>query len=892
MTSSHSNIKTKLLSAFPFEVIDKGSKTFKFIVINYFTNLFSPFKVHNIIKKISEYIEKFVLPSWRIKASIQIYVPPSQRILKEDMIFEYNTWVNTIEQPGTYIPIYLIDEFSNTTIPNNYATAVHGCVSGSIVSGINPSNFIDGRTYKLIGPVPFGTPFIVVPAGSIATNNGINAQIIKNRILNEGPIDYYQCLSLILCREIIAILINPSGVSYIASGDPLGLGESEKIHAREIFYIKEAVVPFSQGNDNCYIYDSYVMSNFAYPAYFFPYNTSKIYDFLGKCSAPLTPYKGIQFVIYQEKSNGIISDLQIGKYISLSHEPNNIIFKSYGSIYDYVDWNSTEWLSSYETFKIKNNNYKHCVTTKLLIKEPLIEEPLNTKFEQYNNILKKKLKIRNNNFCDTTKLINKEPLNIEFELYNDVFKKILKTGNNNCCSKNKPQLLPFQYISNNGWLTTRFAIINYIPNKLDPSIINNIIPVMEKYMNEQFLPYWNITAKIIGNYTIYSDKDLPIFDGTFIPFFYLKIDQFDTNKYGYGPLAGGAWNLCNVPNIIAGPIITEFLQQTNTFSVPKIPLGNPYMLCSETNFLGEVIITTNQQGIGPFRGVPTASSMFISIDFPLTKKAGVARDDITACTPLIQGSLSDKIGINIRNGKCDSLLYPSNLANAGAIAFITVYSEETMFSATGSPIWGCTIGLDGQKLIDAIENNPDLLLTITPISTRLTYNTFSKITTHELQELVVNPTYANYYLTGNPQSDDAILFSHYETCDPIEAHSVIASLCDNSDSYSMSPFVIPSYFHTYMRNNNYDNVGIISNSLNPASRQQIIFQQKGLPLQVSNVQYEYPQSILTNVLNIFDRNSFYPPLNPPTPDILISDTPLKNIYYNIRYRNNPFTINL
>lgn len=853
MIPSHKNIKTKLLPAFPFEIIDDNKKTFKFIVINYFANLFSPIKIHNIIIKISEYIEKNVFPSWRIKANIQMYVPPSQQILYEDMIFDYGAWINTLEQPGTYIPIYLIDEFSDITISNNYATAVHGCTSGSIISGINPSYYIDGGNYKLNGPIPFGTPFIIIPAGSTKTNNGINAQILKNKNSGEGPTDYYQCISLTLCREIIEVLINPSGVSYIASGDPLGLDEKRSEYTRETFYLKDATAPFSQGNENCFIYDGYAMSNFAYPAYFFPYNTSKKYDFLSKCSGPCTPYKGTQFVIYQEQNNNIITDLQIGKYISSLSEPNNIIFKSYGSIYDYDEWNSTNSFSFIETTgKIKNNN------------------------------------------CDTIiESLNIEPPNIEFNQDSDIFKKIFEKKTNNCCfSKNKPYLLPFQYINDDGWLTVRFAIINYIPNKLDPLKINDIVPVMEKYINEQFLPYWNVTAKIIGNYTIHSDKDLPIFDGTFIPFFYLNVNQFDINKYGYAPVTGGAWNLCNVPNIISGPFITEFLKPTDTFSVPKLPLGNPYLLCSETNFLGEVIITTNQEGIGPFRGVPTTSSAFISVNFPLTKKVGIATDDITACTPLISESLNDKIGINIRNENCDSLTYPTNLANAGAVAFITVYTSETVFSATGSPIWGCTIGSNGQTLIDAVKINPNLLLTITPISTNITYNTFSKITTHELLELIVNPTYANYFLTGNPQNDNAILFSQYETCDPVEAYSVIASNRNNTNSYSMSPFVMPTYFHAYMRNNNYDNNGIISNALNPATRQQIIFQQKGSPLQVSNVYYEYPWSILTNTLNIFDRNSFYPPLKPPTPNTYISNTALKYIYNNIRYQNNPFTINL
>ena len=323
----------------------------------------------------------------------------------------------------------------------------------------------------------------------------------------------------------------------------------------------------------------------------------------------------------------------------------------------------------------------------------------------------------------------------------------------------------------------------------------------------------------------------------------------------------------------------------------KESLTNSYLLGAISRYknLKNTVITDNYIKIEEAEGNNLKK---ISVNFPLTKKVGIATDDITACTPLISESLNDKIGINIRNENCDSLTYPTNLANAGAVAFITVYTSETVFSATGSPIWGCTIGSNGQTLIDAVKINPNLLLTITPISTNITYNTFSKITTHELLELIVNPTYANYFLTGNPQNDNAILFSQYETCDPVEAYSVIASNRNNTNSYSMSPFVMPTYFHAYMRNNNYDNNGIISNALNPATRQQIIFQQKGSPLQVSNVYYEYPWSILTNTLNIFDRNSFYPPLKPPTPNTYISNTALKYIYNNIRYQNNPFTINL
>lgn len=708
----HHKTDVKLLPAYPWEYIVDNVKTFRFIIMNFYTELFNPELVQTIAKYIEKFIAKYVYPSWRLKVEIQFFIPPSQKTLKNEGNLE-GVFINAIPVVGTFIPIYLINEFSKN-IPNNYATAIHGCVSGSPVNGYSASYYLDNNTYTFTGPLPFGTPFIVVPNGSKKTGNGINGLFEANKKSKDfGDLSYDQCLSLTLAHEIIEVLINPTGVSYIGGGNPLGLDEPVGTTTSQIFYIKEAVDPVSQGKDNIFVYKGWSMPNFVYPAYFFPYNTSGIYDFLGNVSAPLTPYKGKQFVIFQEAEG----ELQVGNYISQVSKPYTIQFVSYGSIYSYTGWG------------LKSAN---------LLKHVNKSGPKNNKGGKISSITLKN--------CNNSKVIK-----------SFTCKKSEKHFN-----KKHPQLLPFQYIDDDGFLTCRFVIINYIPKILDPKEINKTIPVMEKFMKESYLPYWNSNMKIIKNYTIYSDSDLPIFDGTFIPLFYLQLSQFNQKKLGNLASPGGALNLCNVPNILAGPLITEYLQATKHFSIPNLKHGNPYVLVSEANFIGEA---------------------------------------------------SD-------------------------------------------------------------------------------YNFFTIITTHEIQELASDPTYANYYLTSNPQVDNAVLFSQYEAADPVETFSMLST--DKKRSYQMSAFALPSYFVANMRFNNYDTTGTISRPLIPISRQQIVFQQKGNPLQVGNT-FGYEEDgvnelLLQNNGNIFDKHTFYPPRNPPIPIVKISMSALASIYNKLETLNNVLLI--
>ena len=690
-----------------------------------------------------------------------------------------NVYINTVPQPGTFIPIYLIDEFSSN-IANNFATSVHGCVSGSVMNGINALFYLnDDNSMDRFGPIPFGTPFIVIPAGSIHSGNGINALVNANKLTKQGPTNFYQCLSLTLCHEVIEVLINPTGLSYFGSGDPLGLNERSKTSEKQIFYLKEAVNPFSHGKDNLFEYKHWTMTNFAYPAYFYPYNSSKVYDFLGHCVAPFTPYKGNQFVLYQEAK----SELQVGNYISNISDPYNIQFISSGSIYEYSGWGLTQT-------EMENK----ITTNDLFLHNPMGASKKWKSSGTYKTNSKKHYKKIN---CGFYSGHNRNSLHFNHILENVNILECVRHKKIKARSRfnpKNPQLLPFQYIDDDGFLSCRFAIVNY-SEKLKSSKINATIPVMEKYLRERYLPYWNIKPVIIKNYTIYNDKDLPVFDGTFIPLFILQVGQFNFNKLGGLVAPGGATNVNNVYNILAGPLITEYLQPYKNFNVPNLPLGNPYLMLSDANFTGAVTITTNKSNVGPFVGIPTGASSLLNTEFPITAQGAVASPDITACTNLAPNSMLGKIGVNIRtSNSCDSSVYPNNMANAGAIATITVYTETPqIFTATGSKVFGCTIGVVGYSLIEAIRDDPTIEITISePVTTLSDINILTSILTHEMMELSSDPTYANYIASGNPPTDRSILFSQVEASDPVETLNVLETDCKKS--YSMESFPNPSYF--------------------------------------------------------------------------------------------------
>jgi hypothetical protein len=326
-----------------------------------------------------------------------------------------------------------------------------------------------------------------------------------------------------------------------------------------------------------------------------------------------------------------------------------------------------------------------------------------------------------------------------------------------------------------------------------------------------------------------------------------------------------------------------------------LPLANPYLLVSEVNFPGQVTITTDQAGVGPFVAAQTTSTIFpLNPSYPIVNNGVVASPDINACTPLTPGSMTGKIGINIR-GPCNSAVYPQIMADAGAIAFITIFPGGAIqFFAGGSPIPGYTIGPEGQALIDAVNANPNLVITINPPEpTPTTVQIFTLVISHELQELASDPTYSDYIATSNPPIDQAILFSQYEVGDPVERLAV--SFTQGKNTYSMQGIPLPSYFTQSLLFYSYDNYGTMVRPLVPTSRQQIVFQQQGQPLHVGNVLGITDAALsaldLSDNGSIFNRNTFYPPYaTPSVPNPIesaIADGPLASIYANLQANQYP-----
>lgn len=700
-----------LIPAYPWEIVDGKVKKFKFIIINYRPDLFDSDKVEAIAKTLEKYVSKYVFPSWRMAVEISFYTPPSLASLTSGI----PAYANPNEDAGTYIPIYLTDEFSSN-VPKNFSIAVHGCASTSVMNGLNPFSYLsDALTNSFtVNPLPLGTPFIVIPAGSADTGNGINSAVAANTANPSlGPIDYYQCFSLALSHEVIEVLINPTGVHYTGSGIPIGEGSTQ------YFYLREAVDPFSQGKDNIFKFRGWSMTNFAFPAYFFPFNDSGIYDFLGNGSAPFTPYKGNQFFLFQRAlgSPTNTTDLECGFYVSSPKKPKKIKTISNGSIYTYSGWGLKSSL--------------------LVGKHEFSTVGIHPKCQQSWNQMEASM--------------------ISCELVSTKGSK--RTHRSSKYQPGtKPQLLPFQYLDKSGFVATRFRVINYIPDILPPESVDNSIVAMNLEFKNRFLPHWNVKPIIVANDTVYTDADLPIFDGTFIPIFFLKTEQFNPDGAGQPSLSqrGGAANLNNNPNPLAGPLISDYL-----VNPPNLPLGNPYVLSGQVNF-------------------PSSNTLEKNMQF------------------------------------------------------------------------------------------------------------FTLICTHECEELIVDPTYADYIATSNPPVDGAILFTHREVCDPVE--NLVTNFPYKGNNYNMSAFVLPSFFSASLRANNYDNTSVVVRPLVPSyTRNEIVFQEQNNPLQVANIFinsqsyvdsfFAYyagltppEQALYTSVLpyvtvnnlfientgNIFDRQTFFP----------------------------------
>ncbi len=862
---------TQLQPAYPWEVVEDNKQTVRFIIMNYFTDLFDQAVVQDLSKTAEKYINKHFFPSWRVQAKVEFFVPPSMQDLIDQFALP-GAYLTAIPQAGTYVPVFLVDQFSEN-IDNNFATALHGSVSGIVMNGYSHLVYLaDDDTQDTYPNLPFGTPWIVIPAGSVNSGNGINAQVAANQTSGEGPTDFYQVLALTLAHEMIEVMANPTGLYYTIDGNPLGFGLPEGSPTRNQFYLHEAVDPVSQGNDNIYMSHGWSMPNFVLPAYFFPFadqvsHGTARYDLLGHVTGPFQPYKGTQFVIYQDQIDGDLTELSVGEYASTILDPYTVTFTSFGSIYDYEGWA----LTAEEEERIVHSD----------MMKPYGVSVLDTKksvVRLSKSPVGKQKAIRAKSRAAATSSV----------MVHDDFE---------CGELNQPYLLPFQYIDKDGFLTQRFLIVNYLPIFLVPEQVDEAIPVMEKFIQDNFLPYWNRKVDIIANYTILTpDSPQPTYDGTFVPLFVIPDEFFNLESFGALAFSSGAFNSNNNLNPASGPQITDYWAPFGGYTVPDLPLGNPYLIFPRHNISGVVDVTArdpNTHAIvaGPFVAVPQGSAD--TNNLPITGEGAIA-DPLDACDPQTPGSMTDKIGLNIRSG-CNSLVYPNNMADAGAIATLTGWvGGPEGFGATGALVFGATMSQgDMEILMAAVQNNPNVEITIDNFRGGLPdIQTFVSVETHELEELLVDPTYGDYIIYSNPPTDRAVLFVQYETADTMERVNQIGT--DGVHSYKMNPFNLPSYFVPNLRTNNYDDLGLVYRPLIPLSRDQICWQQEGGPTSQASIYglLEATESDLDfqDSGSVFNIHTYTPPFDTPSwenlgPEIPVVDSPLAPNYEELQTLN-------
>lgn len=859
----------KLVPSYPWEIIKENVKCLKFIVVNLYPESFDHVQVQSIAETIEKYIKKYLFPSWRVSIDISVYTSPSLTQIQADFA---GGNVGPADTVGTYIPIYLVNEFAST-VAHNFAVAVHGIVSGSVMNGPDARTYLGSSIPTAF--LPYGTPFVVIPAGSTTTGNGINSAVAHN-ISNPslGPISFYQCLSVAMSHEIIEVLLNPTGALYIGGGNTFEAGE-------QFFYLREAVDPVSQGIDNIFNYKSWDMCNFCLPSYFFPFNISGKYDFLGKTTAPFKPYKGTQTFLYQKAVNDVnVTDLEIRAYVSAPATPNTITTVNNGSIYTYTGWG----------LKFDDNETPEV--------NPEVDNPENENGEDNERGINKKsdrFSIGNKAVSSSTtysvinsgvqarRQQNGSQLDAAVCSCEVVCEEVLsadRCSQNYECSKTEPELLPFQFIDDDGVLTIRFVLINYVPQYLLPAEVDKAIPALEKYMEENYLPHWNCKAKILRQYV---SPDVPAFDGTFIPFFYINNSMVDPAGSGY-PLynGGGAWNLNNVPNSIAGPMIQDHLLNS-----PILPLGNPYLLVPEGNWNRPAPqLTINAPN--PAAGVYQAGSATFgpAITGPLSGKLVLA-DPILANVPLNNAAaINGNIAV-VRRGSGTFVLKVKTCQDAGAIGVVVCDNTggDTISGMGGSDptivIPSLRISQNaGNALIANITGTTTGIMDKGTSADKIAINSFTDITAHEMEELCSDPHYSMYITTSNPPVDKAILFNQYEASDPVERSLVNATV--NGRSYAMDAFPTPSFFVANMKFPYYDNVGVTQKPLIPGNnRQQTVFQSKGGPLLTgSSTTANFGQITVSSFGSIFDHNTFYPTGIPPVDAATwpVASSPLASIY--------------
>lgn len=909
-------------SSYPWESVVDGIKAFTYILINTAPDVFSAVEVQTICAALTAYIKRYVYPSWRVAVQFQIYTPPSQTALSTAGITG-NAFIQALPLPGSYIPVVLIKEFGSQ-VPSAFATAIHGNVSGTAPTGYNASVYVDNDTLTIIGPFPYGTPFIVIPSGSTATSNGVNALMASNQNTKQGPTDFWNAFSLLLSQQVIAVLLNPSAAGYVSSGNPLGnphggpLPSATTCTTQQLFLLKDATAPFQTGQENAIQHQGWTFTNFALPAYFMPHSAASQYDLLARTTGPFIPYKGTQFVIYQEdvrtssNPSGVLSDLQVGSYISHPISPGTIQFVSAGSIYTYAAWGMqlplTLSTQSLQDVLALPTGVRAAKAREMTSKQPPIAVYKPGHVLVFTNTIAHAGRSYSTAMLDGL-LAKGEPR---------VVKTIqLRAGSASSSSggpqavPTKPVLLPFQFVDEDGAVAVRITILNYIPSTLPPAQAAAALPLLQTYLRQVYLPYWNVKP-VLSYQTIATDANLPAFDGSFIPIFLLPATAFDTSKLGYLPIAGGVSIHSNVPNITAGPLISEYLKPFGSHGVPALPLGNPYVLIAETSFSGYVTITTSQPGLGPFIGIPTGATALIQPPPALPySNVGVAVPSSPATVmPLPAGLMVGKIGICTRSGPSSSLVAIPDMENTGAVTTVFGSPSGAPYTVPGPSnqrYFSCMVSTDAcDALAAAVTANPDLVITIAP--TQPSSNdlaTYTTLITHAAVQLATDPSSAQYVLTSNPTTDSVVVFSKLGSGDATEGLGTTASDVGTDDgaprtAAKVSGFVLPSYFIPNLRTTSYDNSSTVAHPLIPISRQETLIHVRhggstkhtGVsPAQVLGLtEGGFPDLVVsTSGANVFD-DSVYGHGQAPGTSIPVPKSLLASVYRRLETSQSPLLL--
>jgi len=867
-----------LVAVLPFESInDSNQRQFNFLIVNTQANLFNPAQVLKISNSIKSFINEYVFPSWRMTCNISMGVPQTGTS---------NEVKDPSQQLGSYIPIYLVNEF-NTDTTNNFAAALHGCVSTSIMNGPNASVYLP---YNFnFTPLPCGTPYIIVPAGSTQTGNGIvGAQESSNII------DFDAQFCMTLCHEIIETLINPTGVRYIAAGDPWGPAQEE------FLYLREACDPVSLGIDNSFSYSGSLMPNFVLPAYFMPLSKGPQYDMLNRCSGPFTPFKGTQFYLYQKcesKTNlSQVSEVMIMNKYSSDADPTNLQIISNGSVYDYASWGLQQTNSLPGAKKYAGQGD---IKTKFeSIYKTLAVEGLTQSLEFEYSYVKK--------FKGITKVhgLRQQMTNsltqgmVSGTLVSSSFSP---PGAGFTMAPNTPYLFPWQYLDNDGLVTNRMIFINYIPDVIQPTAQDSAHKAMVEFVKNQYGPYLGIKCNIVASY---SDPNIPArFDNKAMIAIVARMDQFNYNSIGNAAANSGAYNFNSNSNAVSGGRLSDIM--TNP---PVVPDGIPCVVSPASNYgiSTQITLVTTNMGTGTTSStgtstIPTSlNSTFAAGSFaylasnPTLSVTGqlVLVDPILANQTLVNAAaLTGNIAVFHQNAPTKSKLLRVAACNPSAI--IVVASGPDPLSVNYSPnfLAACVGSVIGGEIINALQNGFQITATIVPGNDpSIPLSSYTGVFTHEIEEMCGDPAYADYILSGNPPVDLAIVGSQIQYADPVEILSVYSRSSADGKVYTMSDFPLPGYFLANSRMTSFSLSGEGIKPLIPFHRQQVLIMNKGNNMQYTNV-INSRMGNTVNSLYVYqggdDTNIFNPAYLGAGPTVnsasqnFVINTPFASVYQNL-----------